>query len=456
MQISVKNIWPWLLLALAYTALLGMFMFGEVAMPNVLIGQWLITCGCCVALATDKRPYSFNKMFWIFNLVFFGVIPVYEIVRQKFSWFQDFATATCFRANLVIMSSLAVYAIVRFLAGRINIKTSKDSSYSDSFLKNYKIAGTIIFAICAISIIWAMGFEGLWTKGAALEAELKMNSTVQLVFDKTVRGIILYFLLLTVWLYKQQKIALSRLLVVLAVCVIVCFPFAMPRYLVATLYGSLLLSWQFNWLERRNTFSVLVVGALLFVLPMSALVRYDPDNKRTKNVFALYDDALKYGEYDSYATICRTVDLVAQKGTTKGRQLSGVLLFFVPRRKWEDKPIGSGAYIYSDHTALGANFRNIACPYYAEGMINFGWVGCLVFVACLSFIVTLYDKYYWLGDQASLRYLRLFYPVALFMVFFMLRGDLMSSFAYSVGFFVSGWVVHRVLLGFTSQTKPAT
>jgi hypothetical protein len=53
----------------------------------------------------------------------------------------------------------------------------------------------------------------------------------------------------------------------------------------------------------------------------------------------------------------------------------------------------------------------------------------------MAIIVARYDGWYWRrGGRIRFTLPRLFYFVAIGMLFFILRGDLLSSFAYTVGF----------------------
>jgi hypothetical protein len=85
------------------------------------------------------------------------------------------------------------------------------------------------------------------------------------------------------------------------------------------------------------------------------------------------------------------------------------------------------------------DFTNISCPLVAEGYINFGVLGIILSAVVFAYVVANFDvKFY---RYSKLTFVKLFYPVFLGLVFFVLRGDLMSSFAYSVSFAVAAFVV---------------
>jgi hypothetical protein len=137
-------------------------------------------------------------------------------------------------------------------------------------------------------------------------------------------------------------------------------------------------------------------------------------------------------DYDAWSSLCRVVQYADTHGSTNGKQLMGVALFFVPRSVWPSKPIGSGAYLFNE---LGLGFNNVACTFLAEGYINFGIIGSLVFASLIAVVIARYDGWYWRrGGRIRFTLPRLFYFVSIGMLFFILRGDLLSSFAYTVGF----------------------
>ena len=138
-------------------------------------------------------------------------------------------------------------------------------------------------------------------------------------------------------------------------------------------------------------------------------------------------------DYDSWAMGMAVIDYAEHFGVTYGRQLLGSILFFVPREFWKGKPIGTGAFVAEKRlmTRYQMWFSNLSCPLFGEAYINFGIVGVIIFGFVLGLLGKIMD--FRLDTTNKLSYkdsLKVY--ICLFM-FFMLRGDLMSSFAYLVG-----------------------
>lgn len=146
-------------------------------------------------------------------------------------------------------------------------------------------------------------------------------------------------------------------------------------------------------------------------------------------------------DYDAYSMIARTIKYVDSHGATNGYQLLGVLFFYVPRTLWSAKPGGSGNLVCM---AQGQAQLNISCPLPAEGFLNFGILGFILFAVVAALVCRGLDRWF----VKSTTPLRLFYPFACLLMFFIMRGDLLSSFAFTVGYFVSFSTLCIACLGF--------
>ena len=145
-------------------------------------------------------------------------------------------------------------------------------------------------------------------------------------------------------------------------------------------------------------------------------------------------------DYDAYSMVARTLQYVGSFGATGGYQLLGALLFFVPRSVWPSKPEGSGNFVGA---AQGQTVLNISSPLPAEGIVNFGILGLILFAVVTALICRGVDRWFLESNSAA----RLFYPFACLLLFFMMRGDLLSSFAYTVGYTASFFCLCLVCLG---------
>ena len=88
---------------------------------------------------------------------------------------------------------------------------------------------------------------------------------------------------------------------------------------------------------------------------------------------------------------------------------------------------------------------SISMPFFAEGYINFGYVGIFLFTVFLAFISAFLDKNYWNGRDPRVKtWFTPFYLVFIGAALFIMRGDLMSSFSYTLATLFDVWIVTKL------------
>jgi hypothetical protein len=125
---------------------------------------------------------------------------------------------------------------------------------------------------------------------------------------------------------------------------------------------------------------------------------------------------------------------VETEGVRLGQQILGALLFFVPRDIWADKPIASGQML-GEYLVLYYNlwFTNISFPLPAEGYVDFGIFGLILYAALLGYYSRRLDYFINHGsfvDRTSALYFT-------FYLLFVLRGSFLPAFAYGAGAYVA-------------------
>ena len=432
---------PWwcLLIPLVQGALLALMMPAGT-------DKWLIS-GSFVAISalaswrlfSDGRPYSLNKAWWLFTLVFLGIIPSMQLAANMMPWQSaDMPSRLMLPANGLILLCLGVYEAVRIWASRNFIPQPEQARgpVSPVLIRQFAYFAPAIMLSCGAALAIVYGYKGLFSF-RHMEAALPDYSTsFRLIFDNVLRGTMLWCCIAAIILYRQHKLGGSTLLLVLIPGMLFNFPLSLPGYLTLPIYLCWILATGFPLFRRQHAFSAVMLAVFLILAPVFGLIRYpgaaSPIQTHTDSPGQHFQQAALVSHYDAWSSMCRAMQYSSENGTTYGRQLIGVTLFFVPRSVWPAKPVGSGAFLYSSSPY---GFHNRACTYLAEGFINFGVAGSLVFAALLALLIARYDGWYWRrGGRVRFTLPRLFYFVSIGMLFFILRGDLMSSFAWLTGF----------------------
>jgi hypothetical protein len=148
------------------------------------------------------------------------------------------------------------------------------------------------------------------------------------------------------------------------------------------------------------------------------------------------------GNFDAYGMFALAI---SRGNIVYGLNLFSAILFFIPRFLWPNKQIGSGATV-SDQ--LGLDLDNVSMPFFAEGYLAFGFFGIFLFVILLSRFVYKIDFlfYHYLSFKVSKNpIILIMYFNLIFLVFFIMRGDLLSSFAYLTGISLANYTLYKTI-----------
>ncbi len=434
---NVPAPWWWISIPVLQAAMLA-FIIRPEGPEWGIFGLFLsITTLSSWRLFSDGRPYSLNKVWWLFTIIFLGIIPSLQLAVHTMPWHTgDIRPETMLHANGLILLCLGIYEGVRLWASRNFIPTPElaPPPVEPILIRQFAHLAPAVMLSCGAALLIVFGLKGFVFRGHMETALWRHSTTFQLLFDKGIRGTMLWCCISAIVLYRQHKLELSTLLLVLIPGALFNFPLALPRYLTLTIYLSWGLAAGLNIFRRRYGFSVAILGLFVFVAPLFGVTRYAGIDmtERLNHPGEIFQKAVLVSDYDAWSSLCRTMQYTAEHGSTKGRQLTAVALFYVPRSVWPTKPVGSGAFLFDQ---LNLGFNNVACTFLAEGYINFGLAGSLVFAAVMALLIARYDGWYWRrGGRVRFTLPRLFYMVCVGMLFFILRGDLLSSFAYTVGF----------------------
>ncbi len=388
----------------------------------------------CFVMSVTRRPFSIIQVHWVFYITFFVIAPLSQYTHGYAPWGYMLTDADYQTSNMLLTGWGVLFAVASMgLRGRK--RRSFKGFYDDFYAGLPQISGKAEIVLVSLSVVATMlvvsyvGFGNLFARSTFSTG---LDQTSSLLLDKGIRAIPVFaFVLVLVRCIQLRKV--DVLTVIAGILIIIsCFPAGMARYNAATIYGGLALLAFKPMMERKGIFPLILLFGLLIVFPASNVYRFSSFGVETfiNQVGATVSNlplGFCSGDYDAYSMFARSVHYVAQNGTAAGFQLATVALFFIPRSIWTAKGVGSGAMIASSQ---GQSFVNVSCPLPGEGMINFGIAGMVLFAIVAGLLCWKFDSWFYEGSGGG----RLFYVFACMLFFFMLRGDLLSSWAYTVGY----------------------
>ena len=395
----------------------------------------------CKSIAS--RPFSLVQMHWVFYVTMFVIAPYSQYLYGYSVWGYSLSPDDYLVTNIALMAWGGVFACFTGWNGSFASYSQKTFFSSLPKVSDRAAAMALVCAAVATVLVVAfVGFANLFSRGTFSTG---LDKTAGLLFDKALRPMPVFAFVLLLVRSKQCGKVDSALPIALVLMLISCFPTGMSRYNMACIYGAVLLLSCAPLFEKKGLFPVLFLLAFLVVFPAGNAYRVETFT------LAMFGEALLDAignlprgfcavDYDAYSMVARSLQYVGSFGATNGHQLLGALLFFVPRAFWPSKPEGSGNLVCS---AQGQTTLNISAPLPAEGIVNFGVVGLLVFAVMAALVCRRLDRWF----VESKTPLRLFYPFACMLLFFVMRGDLLSSLAYTVGYAASFFALCLVCLG---------
>lgn len=408
---------------------------------RVYLSSQLIMFFSTVMIFSDQdRAYSIKKMFYLFSFFFFGIAPLTQFYHQSSLFNARLLTEyEYFHLNILILFIFIFYEFFyRLFTKKLKFKTFSNISKLDIGNCSYKQTFLLILIslISFFSVLYLNGFNinRLLFRGGEFSGEIDsgMSSSFSLIFTQTLRPLaIICFLYYS--LSRNRNIFIALFLFFIAILTV--FPTGVPRFYAAAVYIPVMII-LFKIFERKNFFSISFILGLLVIFPFLNNFRHYSQSTELelKFDFEMFTD----GHFDSYQNFAL---IYFENMITWGRQLVGVIFFWVPRSIWPDKPIGSG-FVLADK--MNFSWDNVSANYFAEGYINFGYFGIFLFIILLAYLSSLLDGLYWREVYyRKHNFYKIVYLVLLGMVFFIMRGDLLSSTAFTVGFLMSNFIIYK-------------
>ena len=392
----------------------------------------LLLASSCLFLVfcATRSPYSLIQMFALASFVLLSVMPRIESHLGVAYW----GGSTSVFQYYSLISMLTLVAVWLFFASwrlqqRMFFLTSR---HQPSIISR---ARAIFVSAAAVVVILA--YNGFSLTNVIFRDVLEGYGRTELPQ--------IWWLLYSYFLYPMPSIVLILYLVngprnnlVLGLLFVLVLlgnpPTGMPRFQAAMLYLAILICCA-PWLVRRPYFLALATFTGVFgIFPL-----LDAFRSRTSEVALTSSPAwIIDGHFDSMQNFARAVE---NDFVTWGWQLLGVLGFFIPRAMWPSKPVGSGLEVAGSNDFENTN---ISMNFLGEGYVNFGIPGVFVFALLLGLLFGRLDAGFWQGRFEG-RALGVIYLLLIGGTFFLIRGDLLSSFAYLMGMAASVLVVHKLL-----------
>jgi hypothetical protein len=374
----------------------------------------------------------------IFIYIFMTFAPLCQYVYNANLWGGQHLTGDdYFFAQLVYFIGYGIYIVAyNYLYKRRIMRSTSGANdiatYSTSSRRVHRNTPLMLTLFSTAFTLWMYHSSPILLFFREFEdasAEFLGNSSLQLLLSLVIRPMPILITALYLLYCKKLRWQFWPILI----CgIITNFPLSLARFYVAGVYIPLMFALFKRLIHRPILFRALLIFGILYVFPFLNQGRTVSDTDEISWDITPSYKTFCEGHYDSFQNGAK---VIVRDITTNGQQLLGCLFFWVPRSIWHTKPIGSGGFIAK---RLHLMFDHISVNYWAEGWVNFGIFGVILFSFILAMINAKYDYRFWHIKTDTLFGYR--YLLYIGMIIFILRGDLISSVAYIVGLLVSAWI----------------
>jgi oligosaccharide repeat unit polymerase len=371
--------------------------------------------------------------FYLFVFIWMALAPLTQLVMRQGPLAYDFNVPNYVTGLLIVLAGVVAYEIGRVLARRGTSKqTVVRASTRVIVSSRYLMVSTLLGLPLVIALVYYIGgpstlFTSRFAFSAAVFGEGDSKATGAITNAVL---LVVPFVLAFLWLIAAQQ--WERLTPVQWLLLVACNllnvainnPLAQSRFWVATVYLSLA---AVLFARRWSNFPRIAIAASLFFLvvlfPFSDVFRYTDGSRQFHVEDPVAQLALK-GDFDAFPQLAQTIEWVQVNGLQLGHQLAGSLGFFVPRSIWADKAVDTGTLLGA---SAGLGNVNLSAPLWAEGYIDFGLLGTVLYLGVLGYVFARISARLGFGP-ASIGF-SCFLGVYQFVL---LRGSLLQSMGVSV------------------------
>jgi hypothetical protein len=382
-----------------------------------------------------------DLVLFIFSWLFLDLAPKLQLISmpQRLVNTSTVAVDRVALTNLVCALFMIAFTLFyEFLSRRAERLPATDAATADSQQEFTALAVGVALAICVVVVGLAApsAYHSVENSVAATPTSLVMKrfllflptATLLILLNETVRS--------------GRKVLFSRVCVLLLLLVLVLItenPYTEKRNAIGPVYIALLMVLFQSWFASRARQLLLLVSGMVLVFPAMSIFTHNHQqtigglslNQVTDQISDHYFSI----NYDSWANIYTAIEIVKVHGMQWGHQLMGSLLFFVPSSIWSAKPMATGIFL-ADYLIANYSmwFTNLSAPLIAEGYLDFGPGGVVLYAAVSAWVVVSLNK------LALRRNNWMAFPMATYASVFLmiiLRGSLMIALGFAAAAFLS-------------------
>lgn len=410
-----------------------------------------VTLALLIQLRYAVRPTAASPadmVVFMFNWLFLDLAPKVQLMSMPQRLINtstvavDRVALTNLMCALFMLAFTLVYAYLSRRAEARPVDAAPASAPREFTAGAVGLA--VVVCVCVVAIAAPSAYASIENATGASPASLIVKRCLLFLPSATL------LILLHETVRSGRELLFSRVCVLLLLLMLVLItenPYTEKRNALGPLYIALLLvafpTFFASWARRM----LLLVGGMVLIFPAITIFTHNHEQSLADvSVTQISDRLVDHYfsiNYDSWANIYTAVEIAGAHGVQWGHQLLGSLLFFVPSGIWSAKPLATGIFL-ADYLIANYSmwFTNLSAPLIAEGYLDFGFVGVIVYAGAAAFAVTFLNKMALRSSKWVSIPLAVYGAVFLMIV---LRGSLMIAMGFASAALLAFGIASAVL-----------
>lgn len=328
----------------------------------------------------DQRTGFLLLQFWIFNSIFFVLVPIAVISNQS-SWFvnyaldQDSKISTFYGVTGLLLISVVGSELRLRPFSLIKTRYELDVSRFRIIVLAYFVLFVYLIAFQKRIVSNSLRDYGS-SQGFSSVSPLESGLSKALLV--AIPMLFVLFLLRT----SKKLSHLSRrfyLIFFLSILIVFANPVGNSRQTFLLAFLPIILAFFNNNFTFHRLFALFIVIVTIFGQPISYAISHSAENIRYFGISGIFESyvfdpnkILVKGDFDSFAMFASGIRYLGLEGFAfPFSQFFGVLFFFVPRSIWFGKPRDTAIEVAN---LAGFEFQNLSAPWLLELLANGGLI----------------------------------------------------------------------------------
>lgn len=412
--------------------------------PWWAVAIMLVSGAAYAGVIASGTRQLFAMVLWLFTYIFMGMAPYVQYRLGVVPTTTPYVDESRFPVAgiLVLVCCLAVLAGHVLARQRRQSRKSTRQVWVDSQRTNILTVAAIMMFLYYASQVGFTSFLLSRAELSSIRGSVWSNPAQSTLLTGGLNMLLLVTFTAQMIVRQQRKAAGQRAnilpaLIAGSLLLYTVNPISSPRYVFGTVALAVLATLgAYATVTRFRVMASAAMIGMITLFPLLDLFRFstDADVKAEGPV-----EALLSGDFDAFVQLANTLTYVDFQGITWGRQISGALLFWVPRSIWSGKPQDTGV-VLAEH--MGYRFTNLSSPIWSELFMDFGWVGAALGLGLLGYWFQVWDAHTDLYLRTS-RIPPIIVCAVAFYLLIVLRGSLLNAASYLTVILLASWFVTR-------------